>query len=149
MIRRTYQCEQCFHRLEVELSSDQWDDPPPECPMCAVRLQQEFVPIAIGGSNRVKATDIAEDIISNDYHVADVQREHRPQGVPKVRYKDQSPAQSSSWGAAQQALEHAMALGRQTRLKHGSGLDVLQANLKSGAEPDLIEASKRRAIRVY
>jgi hypothetical protein len=42
-----------------------------------------------------------------------------------------------------------MAAGRQTRLKHGSGLDILQANLKSGVEPDLIEVSKRRAMRVW
>jgi hypothetical protein len=70
--------------------------------------------------------------------------------APKVRYKDQtSTVAPSSWGIAQQALEGAIASGRQNRLRHGSGLDVLQANLKSGAEPDLIEASKRRMIKLW
>jgi hypothetical protein len=54
----------------------------------------------------------------------------------------------SLWGIAREALEAAVAGGRQTRLKYGSGLDVLQANLKSGAQPDLIELSKRRSPRV-
>jgi hypothetical protein len=45
-------------------------------------------------------------------------------------------------------LEAAVTEGRQTRLKYGSGLDVLQAHLKSGAQPDLIELSKRRSPRV-
>jgi hypothetical protein len=35
------------------------------------------------------------------------------------------------------------------RLKYGSGLDVLQHNIKTGAEPDLVEISKRRAMRVF
>jgi hypothetical protein len=59
----------------------------------------------------------------------------------------------SSWSIAREALElgemfeAAVASGRQTRLKYGSGLDVLQANLKSGAQPDLIELSKRKSPR--
>ena len=150
-IIRTYQCEQCFHRMELTLAADDWNAPPPECPVCAeAQMQQEFKPFAIGGSNTAKAHAIAEDIVNNDYHVADMQREHRPQGTPKVRYKDAGsvPAQSANWGATSEALSMAIAAGRETRLQHGSGLDVLQANIKSGVEPDLIELSKRRSIRV-
>jgi 2-hydroxychromene-2-carboxylate isomerase len=112
-------------------------------------MQQEFKPVAIGGSNSAKAHAIAEDIAATDYHVADMQREHRSEGIPKVRYKDTTSVQSSNWGAAQGAIEMAIAAGRQTRLQYGSGLDVLQANIKSGAEPDLIANSKRRGIRIY
>jgi hypothetical protein len=46
-------------------------------------------------------------------------------------------------------LEGAIAAGRQMRVKHGSGLDVLQANLKSGAQKDLIEISKQRSVKVW
>ena len=44
-----------------------------------------------------------------------------------------------------------MALGRQTRIASGgySGVDTLHAMLKSGEQPDLIEASKRRAMKVW
>ena len=151
-IVRTYQCEECFNRIELTLPMDQWDRSPPNCPVCERRImQQEFKPVAIGGSDIGRAHAIAEDIISNDYHVADMQREHRMEGTPQVRYKDASstPAQASNWGAAQHVLESAMAIGRETRMKYGSGLDVLQANLKSGAEPDLIEMSKKRSLRIY
>jgi hypothetical protein len=48
----------------------------------------------------------------------------------------------SSWDIARELLEAAVADGRQTRLKYGSGLDVLQAL------PKLIELSKRRSPRV-
>ena len=150
-IVRTYQCIECFHRVELTLSAEEWDNPPPACPRCSVITQQEFKPFAIGGSVSGKANAITEDILANDYHVADIKREGRQQGTPSVRYKDAAtvPAQSGSWGATNQALEQAVVLGRQSRLQHGSGLDILQANLKSGAEPDLIANSKRRAIRIY
>jgi hypothetical protein len=149
-IVRTYQCEQCFNRIELTLAAEDWDAPAPECPACARQLQQQFKPVAIGGSVAGKAHAIAEDIASNDYHVADMQREHRPQGTPTVRYKDASsaPATAPTWGATSETLSQAIAAGRETRLNYGSGLDVLQANLKSGREPDLIELSKRRSIRV-
>lgn len=149
-IVRTFQCEDCFHRVELTLSSEQWDDPPPECPMCARReMQQEFKPVAITGSPTAKANTIAEDILANDYHVADIQRERRVEGTPSVRYKDAGTAPIGAWGSTNAAMEQAIAAGRQVRLQHGSGLDVLQANLKSGVEPDLIANSKRRAIKVY
>lgn len=149
-IVRTYQCEDCNHRLEMMLTADDWDAPPPPCPVCAVRpMSQEFKPIAIGGSNSSRAHAVAEDILANDYHVADMQRDKHAR-TPAVRYKDQtSTIPASTWQAANQTLEMAIASGRETRLKHGSGLDVLQANLKSGVEPDLIANSKRRAIKVW
>jgi putative FmdB family regulatory protein len=156
-IARTYQCPECFHRIEVMLEAAQWDDPPPECPACAAReMEQQFKPVAIGGSNHARAHAIAEDIIANDYHVADYQRDRHEGMRPKVRYKDQTAtAMPASWGGLPgkvmqgPSLEAAAAIGRQTRLEFGSGLDVLQSNLKSGAQPDLIEVSKRRSARIW
>lgn len=145
MIRRTYMCPECSHRMEVECA---WDAPAPSCEACDAReLDQVFKPPAIGGSNRSKAAAIAEDIIANDYGVADIQFDHREGGKPKVRYKDQtSSTVMSQWGPQ---LQQAIEIGRQTRLQHGNGLDILQRSLQTGDQPDLIEASKRRAIKVY
>jgi hypothetical protein len=139
--------------MEVTLSADQWDAPPPSCEACdADETRQEFKPPAIGGSKSYRAHKLAEDIIANDYGVADVKFENRQGGVPKVRYKDQTAASiGSSWAGASQLLEQAVSIGKQTRRENGGfdGLDMLKANLKSGAQPDLIEASKRRAIKVW
>lgn len=149
---RTYACEDCGHFLEVTLRFDQVDDPPPVCPQCAARgMQQEFKPFAIGGSAVAKAHKIAETVAHEDYGVADMQREHRPDGAPKHRLKDEgTPAQSSTWGVAGAALEQAIAIGRQTRLQNGgSGLDILQNALKTGEQPDLIELSKKRSMRIW
>jgi len=149
-IVRTYQCEDCNHRLEMTLSADDWNAPPPPCPQCEARsMNQDFRPIAIGGSPSARAHAIAEDIADRDYHVADMQRDKQAL-TPAVRYKDQpSNLLPSTWQAANATLEAAIASGRQTRLQHGSGLDVLQANLKSGVEPDLIAISKKRAMKVW
>jgi endogenous inhibitor of DNA gyrase (YacG/DUF329 family) len=157
-IRRTFACPDCGHFLEVELSLEEYDALPPECPNCqADDMQQEFKPFAIGGSARAKAVKLAEDIMEKDYGVADAKVEGKEGGTPTVRYKDvtidqarqaMATAAPSTWTAGNETLQTAMAYGRQTRLKHGSGLDVLQHNLKNGSEPDLIEISKRRAIRV-
>jgi putative FmdB family regulatory protein len=149
-IIRTYACPDCNHMMEVVLTADQWDAEPPECPACAAHeMRQEFKPVAIGGSVYGRARALAEDIAGNDYHVADMQRDKYAL-APTVRYKDQNDKIApSEWTAARQTLETAIANGRQTRLKHGSGLDVLQANLKSGAEPDLIANSRKRAIKVW
>ena len=148
-IVRTYQCEDCNHRLEVTLAGEDWNAEPPPCPHCAERsMRQEFRPVAIGGSNSARAHAIAEDIASNDYHVADMQRDKHAK-VPTIRYQDHGTSQASTWQAANETLEQAISFGRAMRLKHGSGLDVLQANIKSGAEPDLIELSKRRAMKVW
>jgi hypothetical protein len=114
-------------------------------------MHQQFKPVAITGSTSARARDLAEDIAANDYHVADMQREHRPEGTPQVRYRDQTPgALSSTWGGvSHSAMEAAFAAGRHTRLNFGSGLDILQSNIKKGIEPDLIANSKRRAMKVW
>lgn len=151
-IVRTYACAECNHMMEVVLSADQWDAEPPECPACLEHaMRQEFKPVAIGGSVRGKAVALAEDIASNDYHVADFKAEGKQGHAAKVRYKDQpaTAIPASSWTAATETIQTAIALGRQTRLKHGNGLDVLESALKSGAQPDLIAESKKRAIRVW
>jgi putative FmdB family regulatory protein len=155
-IVRTFGCGACGHFLEVTLTMEQADDQPPECPHCAARpMQQEFKPFAIGGSTVSKAVKLAETIAHEDYGVADMQHDTRRGGIPKVRYKDQGNTlqqqQLSSWGAPGNVLSEAMTLGRQTRMANGgySGVDTLQAMLKSGEQPDLIEASKKRMMRVY
>ena len=162
-IIRTYACEECMHVMDVTLSMDQVDDPPPPCPRCAIngppptsdgqsygRMQQQFKPVAIGGSATARAHAIAEDIAANDYHVGDMDVGRKQGDRTKVRYKDQSGTITpSQWSAAQETLERAVSLGRTSRLKYGSGLDVLQQNLKTGAQPDLIEASKRRMIKLW
>lgn len=149
-IVRTYQCGDCFHRVELTLEASQWDDPPPDCPACAVReMDQEFKPVAIGGSHRARAISMAEKIAAEDYGVADMKL-NKGGEPPKVRYKDQgNPAQASTWGIGGDVLTNAMRIGRQTRMQHGDGLDVLQNALKSGAQPDLIELSKKRAARIW
>lgn len=148
MILRTYGCERCNHTLTMELRSDQWDVEPPECPRCANATHQEFVAPGIVGSVRSKAAALALDIAEKDYGVADIQADGKMEGRPKVRFKDASEG-ASSWGMQTGALAQAMAAGRDIRLKYGSGLDVLQTNLKNGSQPDLIELSKRRSVRVW
>lgn len=152
-IVRTYGCNACGRFTEVTLTLEQSEDPPPYCPFCAVtQMQQEFKPIAIGGSTAGKAHKLAEEIAREDYGVANMQRDLREGSTPKVRYKDQgTPAQAGTWGVAGGMLEKAIATGRQTRMANGgySGLDTLQSMLKSGEQPDLIEASKRKAMRVW
>lgn len=137
------------------LTMAQADDPPPECPRCASATRQEFKPFAIGGSTVGKAVALAETIAHEDYGVADMTHDTRHGGKPKVRYKDQGNdmqvAQKSSWGASGEVLSQAIALGRQTRMANGgySGVDTLQKMLKDGTQPDLIEVSKRRSMRVW
>jgi predicted nucleic acid-binding Zn ribbon protein len=157
MIMRTYQCPECNHRIEVTLTADEWDAPPPSCEACdAHDMQQEFRPFGIGGSVRGKAAKITEDIIANDYAVANFQSDRRLGGTPKVRYKDQSAnLPAAAWQNAQQTLQQAIDVGRSHRRHHykdgpqGNGLDVLKGALQSGEQPDLIAASKRRAIKVW
>ena len=101
-IMRTYHCPECNHRIEVTLTAEEWDSPPPSCTACDARqMNQEFKPPAIGGSVRAKARGIAENIIANDYHVANWQSDNRLGGTPKVRYKDQTASVlPASWQAA-------------------------------------------------
>lgn len=152
MIRRTYGCPECNHLMEVILTAEEWDRPPPSCEMCDARqMNQEFKPPAIGGSVRSRAAAITENIIANDYKVADFQSENRLGGAAKVRYKDETPSTlAASWqgaGAHRSMLETAISIGKANRGQ--DGLDILQRNLRSGAQPDLIEVSKRRSIKVY
>jgi hypothetical protein len=134
--------------MTVDLRSDQWNVDPPDCPACSEQTHQEFFPPAIGGSAHARASALAENIAAEDYNVADM-----PTSASRgsVRYKDASAdILPSSWaGAAQGQLAQAIQLGREVRLKHGSGLDVLQGALKSGAQRDLIADSRRRSIKVY
>ena len=150
-ITRTYQCGDCFHRMTVVLSLDQWDAQPPACPACEQRaMDQQFVPIAVKGTqarHREAARNLAETIASEDYGVADMTT--RGKGEPiKHRLKDQgTPAQQAQvahWTGDMSNIGHAIAAGRKTRSEGGDGLDILQRALKSGAQPDLIEVSKRR-----
>jgi len=111
-------------------------------------MQQEYKPVALGGSNRSKATALAEDIAAQDYNVADISLDGKG-GRNKVRYKDQAEATKSVWTAAQDAIQGAISAGRESRLKYGSGLDILQKSLKDGTQPDLIELSKKRSMRIW
>jgi hypothetical protein len=114
-------------------------------------MGQEFKPVAIGGSTYSKARELAEDIAAKDYGVSDLHwRKDREvaQATPH-RLKDETPqsvaaATGSNWGVTGEALQQAVALGRETRLKHGgTGLDMLQRALKDGTQPDLIANSVR------
>lgn len=151
MIRRTYMCPECSHRMEVILTPEEWDSPPPSCQACDARqMNQEFHPPAIGGSVRARATRLAENIIANDYNVANFQSDRREGGTPKVRYKDQSDtALPAAWqkAAHREMLETAIGIGKANRGR--DGLDILQRNIRAGVQPDLIETSKRRSIKVW
>jgi hypothetical protein len=150
-------CPECNHRMEVVLAADQWDAPAPSCEACDAReMGQVFHPPAIGGSLASRAGAIAEDIIANDYKVADFHSDRRLGGTPKVRYKDQTGAITpSAWQNAQGVLQQAIDLGRAHRSvryekgPQGNALDVLKGALASGEQADLIQASKRRAIKVW
>lgn len=150
MIRRTYMCPECAHMFRVELTQAEVDDPAPDCPRCAVSLQQEFLPVAIrgkAGQNRDAATRMAETIAREDYSVADMNIDKYNDA--KVRYKE-PPAPPSNWiGPELGMLQAGLREGRATREQFGSGLEVLQGNLASGKQPDLIEVSKRRSTRVW
>ena len=153
-IRRTYACPDCNHFWEVVLDMSQSDAPSPSCPACDTRdTQQVFkAPGIINSSPHSRAQALTEDILANDYHVADIDRDRRHEAKPKVRYKDQaSTVMPSSWTnvGGPDVMNAAIATGRQTRLEFGSGLVVLQANLKSGAQPDLIEVSKKRSPKIW
>lgn len=149
-IVRTYACLECNHWFDVTLTAEEWDAPEPDCPACAVRTQQQFKPFGITGSPSRRAHDIAEEIVTSDYHAADFQREWRREGTPAVRYNDQGKTDTSTWSGVRSNLEQAIAIGRHTRTRYGgSGLDVLQNNLRSGAEPDLIANSKKQSIKVW
>jgi hypothetical protein len=152
MIVRTYHCPECNHRIEVTLTAEEWEKPPPSCEACDRRaMNQEFKPPAIGGSVRSRAAAITESIIANDYGVANFQSDHRQGATPKVRYKDQSASVlPSDWKATEghrAVLETAISIGKAHRGR--DGLDILKRGLAAGTQVDLIEASKRKAIKVW
>ena len=157
-IRRTYACPECNHFWEITLEMSEADAPPPSCPACDMRdTQQVFkAPGIVNSSPNARANAVVEDIRANDYHVADLQRDHRHESTPtRVRYKDSTASElPSSWGtglgiSAGDAMATALAVGRQNRLEFGSGLEVLQANLRNGTQPDLIEQSKKRSAKLW
>ena len=152
-IVRTYGCRNCGHVLEITLTLAQADDPPPRCPVCRgvkrESMQQEFKPVAIGGSTATRARDYAQTIANEDYHVADIQMDRRAGSKPVVRYKDQGAPSASTWSVANDAVQAAITAGRASRQQYGDGLDILHSNLKDGTQPDLIEVSKRRAMRIW
>ena len=159
-IVRSYACPECNHMLSVTLSMEEVDAPPPSCPECDRReTQQVFKPFAIGGSTYSKAAALAEDIAANDYHVGNIWRDRHAEATPKVRYKDESDtALPGTWGMgkpggmmidAKTSMETAINMGREIRQKFGSGLDILQSNLRSGAQQDLIEVSKKRSPKIW
>ena len=156
-IARSYMCGECGHRWEAVLAADDWDAPMPSCERCDAReVGQEFKPPAIGGSIASKAHRIAEDIMANDYNVANARFDNREGAVPKVRYKDQTGSlPPAAWANAQAQLSQAIDIGkahRQHRYEsgpQGNGLDVLKAALATGEQPDLIAASRKRAIKVW
>lgn len=145
--------------METTLTAEEWDIRPPSCEMCDRReMDQEFSPPAIGGSIGGRARAITEDILANDYNVANFTPDSRARegSTPQVRYKDQSPGvMQASFVAAQQTLQQAIDLGRAHRRTRydsgpqGNALDVLKGALDSGEQPDLIASSKRKAIRVW
>lgn len=153
-ITRTYQCPECNHRMEVVLTAEEWEKPPPSCQMCDSReVRQEFKPPAIGGSVAARAASITESIIANDYRVANFQSDRREGGTPKVRYSDQSAnvlPSTFQMDAHRSILETAIGIGKQNRRQFGAdGLDMLRRGLADGSQPDLIEASKRKSIKVW
>jgi putative FmdB family regulatory protein len=148
MILRTYACEACGHFMEVELRSDQWNTDPPDCPRCTAATQQQFTPVAIGGSLSTRARDTALDIAEKDYGVADINFRHGD-SKPQVRYRDTTPQPPATWGANNNALSQAMAFGKQARLEHGDTLGMLRRGIREGTVPDIIQNSKRMSAKVW
>lgn len=151
-IRRVYFCPECANRIEVVLSADEWDKPPPSCEACDAReMSQEFKPPAIGGSTMSRAARITEDIMANDYNVANFQSDRREGGQAKVSYKDQTASiMPANWQGQRAMLEQAISIGKGNRREFGlDGLDILKRNLADGTQVDLIEASKRKSIKVW
>jgi hypothetical protein len=150
-IIRTYICLDCNQQIEVTLRASEWNIGPPPCPVCSSGkhpgqgMQQQFKPVAIGGSALARAAKAAEKIAEEDYGVANMSTGRHEGEVPKVTYKDswQPQPTSSTWGANGEAMGRAIQAGIQNRRENGSWLDHNQQL------PDLIAASKRRSGRVW
>jgi len=152
-VRRTYMCMDCAHSFTVVLRHDQLDDPAPACPSCSARTQQDFKPVAVHGVKARQAEAAraeALDIATKDYGITDINVSNYQGDKPKVSYKEQpaSPERSIWAGPGADTIAGAIRDGRAMREQMGgSGLDVLEHNLRTGAQPDLIEVSKRRSAR--
>lgn len=159
-IVRSWVCPKCNHYIEMTLTAEQWDIEAPDCPRGCQTMDQEFTPPAIGGSAIGKAHAIAEKIAREDYNVTNLRTSPSRSG-PRATYKDEmmgharvndrnwGPDPPSTWGSTGLAMSQAMAFGKDLRHNFGNGLDVLQATLKSGAQPDLLETSKRMAVQQW
>lgn len=153
-IVRSYMCGDCGHMFSEMLSYSQVDQEPPDCPRCSSATEQEFKPVAVHGvaaGNREQARKIAEDIATNDYGVQNMNVKPYEGETPKVQYKqDTTNPERSAWvGPGAETIAGALREGRAMRQQYGSGLDVLARNLETGAQPDLIELSKRRSMKVW
>lgn len=116
-------------------------------------MNQEFRPVAKGGSVASRAQAITEQILTQDYGVSNFQTQRGQGGTPKVTYKDQTASALPSTfqlDAHRSILESAISIGKQNRREFGvDGLDMLRRGIADGTTPDLIENSKRRAIKVW
>ena len=153
-IVRTYMCNDCARMFTVTLALSQADDPPPDCPTCSARTRQEYQPVAVHGVKARNADDarkMAEKIAVEDYGVENMNIKNYEGEPNKVTYKQPAapPLGPSTWGATSDTIAGALAEGRAMRRQYGSGLDVLARNLETGAQPDLIEVSKRRSMKVW
>jgi hypothetical protein len=146
-------CNECGTVFNRTLEYSQVDAEPPDCPACLAATRQDFRPVAVHGvkaRTAEEARKIAMDIAVNDYGVRDINIKNREGETNKVTYRDQPAQQPGNWVAPNsEMLSAALADGRATREQYGSGLDVLEGNLKSGVQPDLIQLSKARCMKVW
>lgn len=70
MILRTYACNDCGALFECEMESGDAGDP--GCPACATVMQWRPRSFAIGGSAQSKAVDLTQNIIEQDFGLADM-----------------------------------------------------------------------------
>jgi len=149
-IVRTLGCNDCARTWDVTLTAEQVDDPLPACPFCNNATFQEFKPVAIRGKE--SKLESSEAVVENEMKergITDITFRTKENLPPKVRYKTDK-AQSNWMQPTGDMVAQAAQLGRADRQKFGAdGLEILQNNLRSGKQVDLVEASKRRADRVW
>lgn len=145
MILRTYCCPDCDHRIEVVLESSEWDAEPPDCPVCTVRLGQEFKSFGVGGSPQARATKIAQDIMEKDYGATNFEiGKNRPQASAPTRAEQQQRS----------AILRSMIPDGPAQIAAGSAtggfapIHKLQQDIRGGKMPDLIRNAAKNSIRV-